>query len=57
MTADFTIELYENQNGMPVVEDELEEIERQSPVLSVLLLAGLKKLENREYHQPPLVLR
>ena len=51
---DFAIELYENQNGRPVVEEELEEIGKQTPALLALLLAGINKLRHREYHRPPL---
>ncbi len=51
---DFTIELYESLDGQPVVEEELNEVERSIPVLYDLLLAGLDKLRRREYHRPPL---
>lgn len=54
MGRDFSIEFYENQNGVPVVEEELEEIDKRSPLLAALLIAGLKKLEHREYHKSPL---
>jgi phage-related protein len=36
------------------VEEELEAIERRAPVLHDLLVAGLSKLRQREYHRPPL---
>lgn len=51
---DFAIELYESQSGHPVVEEELEEIGRQTPELLALLLAGINRLKLREYHRPPL---
>jgi phage-related protein len=51
---EFLIELYESEDGRPVVEDELEAIAHQIPVLYDLLLAGLNKLRRREYHRPPL---
>ena len=51
---EFTVELYETPDGRPVVEEELETIERTIPVLYDLLVAGLSKLRLREYHRPPL---
>lgn len=51
---DFSIELYETPDGRPVVEEELEAIERSVPVLHDLLVAGMNKLRRREYHRPPL---
>jgi phage-related protein len=52
--VEFSIEFYEAPDGRPVVEEEMEAIERRTPVLHDLLLAGLSKLRRREYHQPPL---
>lgn len=52
--VEFLIEMYENANGRPVVEDELESIDRDTPVLYDLLIAGLNKLRRRENHRPPL---
>lgn len=51
---EFTVELYETPDGRTVVEQELEALERQTPVLHDLLVAGLSKLRRREYHRPPL---
>ena len=51
---EFTIEFYETTDGRPIVEEELETIERTIPVLYDLLVAGLTKLRRREYHRPPL---
>ena len=51
---EFSIELYESPDGRLVVEEELETIERSTPVLYDLLVAGLNKLRRREYHRPPL---
>ena len=51
---EFAIELYEAAGGRAVVEEELEAIERRSPILHDLLVAGLTKLRQREYHRPPL---
>jgi len=51
---EFTVELYEMPDGRPVVEEELDAIEKTIPVLYDLLLAGLNKLRRREYHRPPL---
>ena len=50
---EFTVELYETSDQKPVVEDELDAIERTIPVLYDLLVAGLNKLRRREYHRPP----
>lgn len=50
----FSIELYETKDGQPVVENELEAIERTSPILHALLMAGLNKLKRREFHRLPL---
>lgn len=51
---EFSIELYETRNGQPVVEQELEAVERTTPVLHALLVTGLDRLRHREYHRPPL---
>lgn len=51
---EFTVELYETPDQKPIVEDELDAIERTIPVLYDLLVAGLNKLRRREYHRPPL---
>lgn len=51
---EFTVELYETPDQKPIVEDELDAIERAIPVLYDLLVAGLNKLRRREYHRPPL---
>ena len=51
---EFTVELYETPDGRPVVEEELETIERTIPVLYDLLVSGLNKLRRREYHRTPL---
>jgi phage-related protein len=53
---EFSVEFYETANGQTVVEDELEALEAQSPVLHALLTAGLDKLKHRENHRPPLCL-
>jgi phage-related protein len=52
--VEFSIEFYETPDGRPVIENELQEIERRTPVLHDLLLAGLSKLRQRDYHRPPL---
>ena len=51
---EFTIELYETPDGQAVVAEELEAIERRTPVLHDLIVAGLNKLRRRAYHRPPL---
>jgi phage-related protein len=51
---DYAIEFYENQNGHPVVEEELEAIEKKTPALHDLLISGINKLKSRENHRPPL---
>lgn len=50
----FSIELYETSSGRAVVEEELENIEQQMPLLYDLLIAGLHKLRIRDNHRPPL---
>lgn len=51
---EFTIEFYETLDGQPVVEQELEALEHTNPMLYDLLVAGMNKLRQREYHRPPL---
>jgi phage-related protein len=53
---EFSIEFYETAGGQAVVEDEIEIIEKQSPILHALLVTGLNKLKHREHHRPPLCL-
>ena len=53
---EFSIELYETNSGRSVVEDELEDLEKQSPELHALVVVGLSKLRSRENHRPPLCL-
>jgi phage-related protein len=50
----FSIELYETTDGRAVVEEELDVIERQAPMLHALVVAGLNKLRRRELHRLPL---
>ncbi|MBI2941794.1 MAG: type II toxin-antitoxin system RelE/ParE family toxin, partial [Chloroflexi bacterium] len=53
---DFSIEFYETASGRRVVEEELDALEDAIPALHALLLAGLSRLRQREYHRPPLCL-
>ena len=53
---EFSVEFYETETGLPVIEQELEAIEHASPILHALLVAGLNKLRHREFHRPPLSL-
>lgn len=50
---DFIVEFYETAAGQPVVQEELLTIKAQTPSLYALLIAGLSKLRNRDYHGPP----
>ncbi len=52
----FTVRLYylDNERQEQPVLTFLETLRRQDPVLHKLLVAGLKKLEQRERHGPPL---
>lgn len=50
---EFIVELYETVTGQAVVQDELLDIKRKTPALYVLLIAGLSKLRNSDYHSPP----
>ena len=51
---EFTVEFYETLDGQPVVEQKLEALEHTNSVMYDLLVAGLNKLRQREYHRPPL---
>jgi phage-related protein len=51
---DFTLEFYETIDGQCPVLDFLEELRRSDPDDHALVLRGLSKLQNRQYHREPL---
>jgi phage-related protein len=51
---EFTVEFYENANGVSPVEEFLDELKRSDPNDFAAVLAGLAKLCNRQNHRAPL---
>ena len=50
----FSVEFYETASGQSPVRDFLEGLKKSDPGDFAALLAGLKKLQDRQYHRPPL---
>jgi phage-related protein len=50
----FEIDFYVTETGRAPVLEWLEGLKRRSPNLHALVLAGINKLKDREYHAPPL---
>ena len=50
----FSVEFYETASGQCPVRDFLEDLKQSDPGDFTTLLAGLKKLQDRQYHRPPL---
>ena len=50
----FTVEFYETASGQSPVRDFLEDLKKSDPGDFAAILAGLKKLQDRQYHRPPL---
>jgi phage-related protein len=50
----FEIDFYVTEAGRAPVREWLEGLKRRSPNLHALVLAGINKLKDREYHAPPL---
>jgi phage-related protein len=50
----FSVEFYETAAGKCPVRDFLEDLKTSDPDDFAALLAGLKKLQDRQYHRPPL---
>lgn len=51
---DFSVEFYETENGTSPVRDFLDDLRRSDPYDFAVVLAGLDKLRNRQYHREPL---
>ena len=51
---EFAIEFYESQSGRCPVRDLLEDLKEADPDDFAVVMAGLAKLGNRQYHRPPL---
>jgi phage-related protein len=51
---EFTIQFYETQGGDCPVKEFLEELKKTDPDDHAAVLAGLAKLQNRQYHRDPL---
>lgn len=51
---DFSVELYESENGASPVRAFLERLKSSDPDDFAAVLAGLAKLRNRQYHREPL---
>ena len=54
MQMKFTVEFYETGDGGCPVRDFLEKLKSSDPDDFALVMAGLTKLRNREYHREPL---
>ncbi len=54
MSMDFTVEFYESKSGACPVRDFLEELKASDPEDFAVVVAGLAKLRNRQYHREPL---
>jgi phage-related protein len=50
----FSVEFYETASGQCPVREFLEDLKKSDPGDFAALLAGLKKLQDRQYHRPPL---
>ncbi|OGP83135.1 MAG: hypothetical protein A2V87_04980 [Deltaproteobacteria bacterium RBG_16_58_17] len=50
----FTIEFYETPSGQCPVRDFLDNLKESDPDDFAAVVAGLAKLQNRQYHRPPL---
>ncbi|MEK6683492.1 MAG: type II toxin-antitoxin system RelE/ParE family toxin [Nitrospirota bacterium] len=51
---DFTVELYETESGACPVREFLDEMKMSDPDDFAVVVAGLAKLRNRQYHREPL---
>jgi phage-related protein len=50
----FTVEFYESKSGACSVRDFLDELKASDPEDFAVVVAGLAKLRNRQYHREPL---
>ncbi|MDO9529222.1 MAG: hypothetical protein Q7J27_08680 [Syntrophales bacterium] len=51
---EFTIEFYETSSGRCPVREFLDDLKESDPDDFAAVMAGLAKLQNRNYHRPPL---
>src|SRR4030042_2554596 len=51
---EFTVEFYEAQSGRCPVREFLDELKEDNPDDFAIIVAGLAKLRDRQYHKPPL---
>ena len=51
---EFTVEFYETQSGRCPVREFLDRLKESDPDDFTIVMAGLAKLRNRQYHKPPL---
>jgi len=51
---EFTVEFYETQSGRCPVPEFLDDLKGDNPDDFAIIVAGLAKLGNRQYHKPPL---
>ncbi len=50
----FSVDFYESENGRIPVREFLDDLKTSNPDDFAIIMAGLAKLKNRAYHQPPL---
>jgi hypothetical protein len=50
----FAVEFYETQSGQCPVREFLDRLKESDPDDFTIVMAGLAKLRNRQYHRPPL---
>ena len=50
----FSVEFYETESGQSPIRDFLDDLRESDPGDFAAILAGLKKLQDRQYHRPPL---
>jgi phage-related protein len=51
---EFTVEFYETGHGRCPVREFLEKLKKSDPDDFAIVMAGLVKLKNQQYHKPPL---
>jgi phage-related protein len=51
---DFTVEFYETESGGCPVREFLDDLKESDPADFAIVVAGLAKLRNRQYHREPL---
>jgi hypothetical protein len=51
---EFTVEFYETQSGRCPVKEFLDRLKESDPDDFTIVIAGLAKLQSRQYHKPPL---